>query len=242
VICVGELPKAATSAQTLARSVTRELARSRVTSRASIISGRPAIIAEYSERLIQILDAMGSGAVGVGSILCFGVGEPVQPENVHTSWEQAKEALLLRSLATSDRKVARFRDLGLLHLLALIPESEVVNFADYAGIEALVHQGSHPTDLELLEAFCETGSLRSAAAAVFLHFTTVRSRLNRIGLELKLNLNDPSDRLRAHVAVKLVQVHRARAIENSLSQAAALQALSKEAIGGPDFQEVSRFA
>jgi hypothetical protein len=213
-VAIGEIPSSATSAPTLARLVTRELANSRIAARSSIISGRPALIAEYSERLINCLDSMVSG---IGTILCFGVGEPVQPEKVHLSWEQAKEALLLRSLATTDRRVSRFRDLGLLHLLALIPESEVTDFSDYVRIEALARQGSHPTDLELLEAYCETGSLRAAATAVFLHFTTVRARLNRIGIETKLDLNDPSDRLRAHVAVKLVQVHRARAMESSLS-------------------------
>jgi hypothetical protein len=224
-VAIGEVPTSATSAPTLARSVTRKLAQSRITARASIISGRPALIVEYSEHLITSLDSMASG---IGTILCFGVGEPVQPEKVHVSWKQAKEALLLRSLATTERRVSRFRDLGLLHLLALIPESEVTDFVDYVRIEALAHQGSHPTDLELLEAYCEMGSLRAAAAAVFLHFTTVRSRLNRIGKESALNLNDPSDRLRAHVAVKLVQVHRARALEESLSQSAVIESLGHQ--------------
>lgn len=213
VVAIGEYPRASSSADALAKAVSRELNRERITSRSSVIAGRAALVVESSPRLVDVLNSMNDGSLGFGSKVNFGVGNPTTPEHLSVSWEQATEALLLQSLGPSDSRATRFSELGLLHLLALIPESEVATFSDYVKVQELATQGSQPSDLELLEAFCETGSLRGAASAVFLHFTSVRSRLARISARLGLDLSNPSDRLRAHVAVKLAQIHRIRLLD-----------------------------
>lgn len=214
-VAIGEYPRASSSVDALAKAVSRELNRERITSRSSIIAGRAALVVENSPRLVDVLNSMNDGTLGFGSKVNFGVGNPMTPEHLSLSWDQATEALLLQSLGPSDSRVTRFSELGLLHLLALIPESEVVTFSDYVKVQELASQGSQPSDLELLEAFCETGSLRGAASAVFLHFTSVRSRLARISAKVGLDLSNPSDRLRAHVAVKLAQIHRIRLLDEA---------------------------
>ena len=222
-VAVGELPRATTSPDALAQMVSREFARARIVARSTLIGAHVALLVEDSPDVVAVLEELSVVPRGSGSILSFGLGEPAEPHALDRSWEQAREALLLRTLATSERRVARFRDLGLLHLLARIPEQEVTSFSDYIKVAALADSGGSPNDLELLEVFCESGSLRGASTAIFLHFTTVRARLAKISSQLELDLNDPSDRLRAHVAVKLVQVHRARQLDQSLRAGTSLK-------------------
>ena len=214
-IAVGEHPRLATSPEALAQIAKRALARIGITAQSTVIGLNPALIAPKSPKIDQALQDLGNGSLGSGSVLSFGIGDPVEPENLHRSWKEAKESLLLRSLTSPDSRVANFSDLGLLHLLAQIPAKDVIASSDYKNISALADSGSNPTDLELLEVFCDSGSLRLTASAVYLHFTSVRARILRISEQLDLDLNQVTDRFRAHVAVKLVQIDRARQLDDA---------------------------
>lgn len=227
-IAIGEHPRSATSPEALAQIATRALARVGVSVQSTVMGLSPALIVVKSPKIDQALEDLGNGTLGSGSVLSFGIGSPVEPENLHRSWKEAKESLLLRSLTSPDRRVANFSDLGLLHLLAQIPAKDVVESSDYKKISALADSGTNPTDLELLEVFCDSGSLRLTASAVFLHFTSVRTRVLRIGEVLDLDLNQVTDRFRAHVAVKLVQIHRARQLDDATFTAVNVQKALKQ--------------
>ncbi len=213
-LAIAENPRSATSSSVLGEFIRRHLEQGGVTSRATVVGSLAAVVAESDDRLYNLLEDALADSFGPGGALSIGVGSAADLARLGESWQEAQETLVLRSLAASDRRVARFEELGLLHLLAQIPEGEVEKFTDYRRVATLSERGSSPNDLELLNAFCDSGSLRGTAKTTFMHFTTVRYRLTRIEEAIGLNLSDASDLLRAHVAVKLVQVHRARNLDD----------------------------
>ncbi len=213
-IAIAENPRSATSPSVLGEFVRRELARSGVDARATVVGSLAAVIAESTSNIFDVLEEALAAPLGPGGALSIGVGAPADLVRLGESWREAQETLVLRSLAASGRRVARFEQLGLLHLLAQIPKAEVDKFTDYLRVATLAEHGSSPNDLELLNAYCDSGSLRGTAKTTFMHFTTVRYRLTRIEEVLGLDLSDASDLFRAHVAVKLVQVHRARILDD----------------------------
>jgi PucR C-terminal helix-turn-helix domain len=214
VLAIAENPRSATSSSVLAEFIRRELERGGVSARPTVVGSLAAVVAESNVRIIELLEAALAAPLGPGGALSIGVGAPANLVRLGESWREAQETLVLRSLAASDRRIARFEELGLLHLLAQIPQAEVEKFSDYQRVATLSERGASPNDLELLNAFCDSGSLRGTAKTTFMHFTTVRYRLTRIGEAIGLDLSDASDLLRAHVAVKLVQVHRARILDD----------------------------
>ena len=214
-IAVGERPRLSASPDTIGQIVTRALAEVGILGRASVVGSMPVVVAEQADGLADALEALASGGGYLGSALEFGVGDPGPVGALARSWRQAREALVLRAIATAS-PVVRFADLGLLHLFAQIPVDEVTSFPDYVAVAALAGNRGNPSDLELLETYCDTGSLRATATALYLHYTSVSYRLSRIETAIGMRLANPSDRFRAHVAVKLVQIHRATSIDAAL--------------------------
>lgn len=214
-VAIGERPRSAASPDTISQIVARGLAEVGIFARTAVVGSMPVVVAEQADGLVEALEALASSGASLGVSLEFGVGEPGSLRGLSRSWRQAREALVLRAVATS-RPVARFSDLGLVHLFAQIPADEVTSFPDYIHVAALAGNRGNPSDLELLETYCDTGSLRATAASLYLHFTSVSYRLARIEEAIGLQLSNPSDKFRAHVAVKLVQIHRATSIEAAL--------------------------
>jgi DNA-binding PucR family transcriptional regulator len=58
-----------------------------------------------------------------------------------------------------------------------------------------------PDDLETLDAYCATGSLRRAADLLHLHHTSVARRLEQIGKSLGIELTGPTGLTRARLAL-----------------------------------------
>lgn len=111
------------------------------------------------------------------------------------SWRQARTAL---RFATARQPVVHFADLGALELLARVPEDAARDNADVAAVQRLA---ADRDDLETLEAYCATGSLRRAAELLHLHHTSVARRLEQLGKILGVELTDPAGLLRARVAL-----------------------------------------
>ncbi|MET8571603.1 helix-turn-helix domain-containing protein [Streptomyces sp. NPDC004783] len=121
-----------------------------------------------------------------------GIGSDGSPDR---SWQQARTAL---RFTTARRPVVAFRDLGALALLAQVPEDVVRANADVA---ALTRVAGSPENLETLDAYCATGSLRRAAERLHLHHSSVARRLDQIGKTLGFALTEPAGLLRAHLAL-----------------------------------------
>jgi PucR-like helix-turn-helix protein len=105
-------------------------------------------------------------------------------------WREARTAL---RFATPRQPVIVFDDLGALALLASLPLSAILTNPDISAIGRLAAD-----DLETLEIYCETGSLRRAADRLHRHHSSVARRLDQIGKALGFDLADP---FRARLAV-----------------------------------------
>ncbi|MCC3771828.1 helix-turn-helix domain-containing protein [Streptomyces sp. UNOC14_S4] len=126
-----------------------------------------------------------------------GIGAADSPER---SWREARTAL---RFATSRRPVVHYADLGALALLAQVPQDSA---RDNADVAAVARVADDPEDLETLDAYCATGSLRRAAGLLHLHHSSVARRLEQIGKSLGIDLTDPTGLLRARLALTAWQL------------------------------------
>ncbi|TDD00032.1 PucR family transcriptional regulator [Nonomuraea deserti] len=142
---------------------------------------------------------------GVGVILATTVDPGRFPSGVRagigaaaspcTSWQQARTAL---RYTTRRRPVIRYDDLGALALLAEIPPDVARGNADVA---AIARMAGNPEDLETLDAYCATGSLRQAADLLHLHHSSIARRLEQIGRALDIDLTGSTGLTRARIAL-----------------------------------------
>ncbi|MFC5235074.1 helix-turn-helix domain-containing protein [Pseudonocardia zijingensis] len=122
-----------------------------------------------------------------------GIGAADSPDR---SWREARAAL---RFTTERRPVVHHAELGALALLAHLPEDVVRDNADVAAVAGLA-TGS-PGDLETLEAYCATGSVRRAADQLHLHHSSVARRLEQIGRCTGIALTEPTGLVRARLAL-----------------------------------------
>ena len=100
--------------------------------------------------------------------------------------------------------MVRHADLGALALLAEIPPEALRGNADVAAVDRLAagaRAGGTAGDLETLDAYCRTGSLRRAADLLHLHHSSVARRLEQLGRALDFDLTDPAGLTRAGLAL-----------------------------------------
>ncbi|WP_172383065.1 helix-turn-helix domain-containing protein [Streptomyces sp. MNP-20] len=121
-----------------------------------------------------------------------GIGTADSPER---SWGEARTAL---RFTTERRPVVPYDSLGALALLAQVPQDAARGNADVAAIGLVA---GAPEDLETLEAYCATGSLRRAADRLHLHHSSVARRLDLIGKALGIELTTPAGLIRATLAL-----------------------------------------
>ncbi|WP_245699825.1 helix-turn-helix domain-containing protein [Streptomyces roseifaciens] len=94
--------------------------------------------------------------------------------------------------------------LGALALLAEIPQDLS---RDNADVAAIARMAGSPDDLETLDAYCTTGSLRRAADLLHLHHSSVARRLDHIGTTLGIGLTEPAGLVRARLALTAWRLH-----------------------------------
>jgi PucR C-terminal helix-turn-helix domain len=121
-----------------------------------------------------------------------GIGAADSPDR---SWQQARTAL---RFTTPRRPVAHYAGLGALALLAQVPKDAA---RDNADVAAITRTAGSPEDLDTLDAYCATGSLRRAADLLHLHHSSVARRLEQIGKTLGFELTEPTGLLRASLAL-----------------------------------------
>lgn len=121
-----------------------------------------------------------------------GIGAAAHPDR---SWLEARTALRF----TTDRQpVIHHADLGALALLAQVPRDTARNNVD---VTAIAHLAGEPADLDTLDAYCATGSVRQAADSLHLHHSSVARRLTQIGKSLGIDLTEPTGLTRARIAL-----------------------------------------
>lgn len=121
-----------------------------------------------------------------------GIGTADRPDR---SWREARTAL---RFSTARRPVVHYDGLGALALLAQVPQDAARDNADVAAVARIA---TSPEDLETLEAYCATGSLRRAADLLHLHHSSVARRLEQIGRAFGTALTEPTGLMRAGLAL-----------------------------------------
>jgi PucR C-terminal helix-turn-helix domain len=121
-----------------------------------------------------------------------GIGAAESPDR---SWWQARTAL---GFTTSRQPVVHYDSLGALALLAQVPQDAA---RDNADVAAIARMAGNPEDLETLDAYCATGSLRRAADRLHLHHSSVARRLDQLGKTLGIDLTEPTGLTRARLAL-----------------------------------------
>ncbi|MEU7134946.1 helix-turn-helix domain-containing protein [Streptomyces sp. NPDC046261] len=121
-----------------------------------------------------------------------GIGAAGSPDR---SWQEARTAL---RFTTPRQPVVPYEDLGALALLAQVPQNAARGNADVAAIARIA---GNPEDLETLDAYCATGSLRRAADLLHLHHSSVARRLEQMGKVLGIELTAPAGLTRAKLAL-----------------------------------------
>ncbi|MET9803551.1 helix-turn-helix domain-containing protein [Streptomyces sp. NPDC006368] len=121
-----------------------------------------------------------------------GIGDAGSPDR---SWREARTAL---RFTTPREPVVRYADLGALALLAEVPRDALRDNADVAGIARVADKAE---DLETLDTYCATGSLRRAADLLHLHHSSVARRVEQIGRTLNIDLTEPAGLTRARLAL-----------------------------------------
>ncbi len=122
-----------------------------------------------------------------------GIGAAESPDR---SWREARTAL---RFTTPRQPVVHYAGLGALALLAHVPQDAARDNADVAAIARMIDH--NPEDLETLDAYCATGSLRRAADLLHLHHSSVARRLEQIGKTLGFDLTAPTGLIRAGLAL-----------------------------------------
>lgn len=156
----------------------------------SVCPSRPvkaAVLADVGVVVATILDP---AAFPPGTRAGLGVA----PEPA-VAWQQARTAL---RFATPHDPVVDHAGLGSLALLAGVPEADLRANPDVAAIHRLA---TRPEDLETLEAYCLTGSLRRAAAHLHRHHSSVARRMEQLSSRTGIALGEPSGLLRARLAL-----------------------------------------
>jgi hypothetical protein len=116
-------------------------------------------------------------------------------ERVDRSWREARTAL---RFATARHAVVHYEGLGAFALLAEVPPDAM---RDNADVAAIARMASNPEDLDALDVYCATGSVRRAADILHLHHSSVARRLEQLGRSLGLQLTEPAGLIRARLAL-----------------------------------------
>ena len=195
--------------EALAHTLARSLEQAGLSSRSTVIGRSAAVVAEASPAMGAILLQAAAALALLGVNIEIGAGTAGPATSVHASWREAAQALLLRPVMLPASPVTHFGELGVLHLLAEIPTDDLARYPDVVLVAGLEATGTPVNDLDLLERYLATMSLRQTAQQVLLHHTTVQYRIKRIEQVLGVELQDPAARLRTQIAILLYRIERA---------------------------------
>jgi hypothetical protein len=138
-----------------------------------------------------------------------GVGPAGAVPDLPASWAAARAALRLTAAGTDDDpgpQVVHADEVGGLLLLAAAVGPGTPPIAD---VQALEHAAaSTPGLLATLAAIADSTSLRTAAAALRVHHSTLQDRATHAEDLLGWSLRDPGGRLRLQLALALRRLHR----------------------------------
>jgi hypothetical protein len=138
-----------------------------------------------------------------------GVGTAGAVLDLPSSWAAARTALRFTAEGTHadpGPRIVRYEDLGSLAVLASAVTHDTDPVPDVVALTTVA--ATAPWALATLTAVAGTGSLRTAAAELRIHHSTLRDRLCVIEPQLGWPVRDQPGRLRLHLALTLRRLHR----------------------------------
>lgn len=177
------------------------------------VSGMPSLPPSGRDLPLAVLTRLLAGRPAAGPRITCGISELVDsPELAPTALRQAEQAIEIGTRLGRAGQIIRYEDLGIYRLLLRIDDmNQLWRYAcDVLG-PLIDYDASHKVDLiATLSAYLgQHESLKQTARVLRVHVNTVAYRVQRIEQLASLDLADPDDRLVAHVAIKIVESHRA---------------------------------
>lgn len=130
-------------------------------------------------------------------------------EGLHHSWAQAKRARHVAQTCGLQGEIVAYDRLGVYSLLYLIPpgdEREQFLNRFLVPLQQADRKGGGRI-METLEMyFYCNGNIKVTSEKLLAHYNTIVYRLEKIQTILGISLDDPEDRLRLHLALKLGQI------------------------------------
>jgi purine catabolism regulator len=162
----------------------------------------PAERREIAERLRAELDAR-LRSVNVS----IGVGRRVDaPALLSRSFAEASRAVDVGRWAKGRHVTEVFDQLGLERLLAATPTDDLAEFVQHAIGPLVAHDRAHGTDLvDTLGIWLETRNMAEAARRMYVHYNTLKNRLDRIQSILGPVLTDAARALECEVAIHVAR-------------------------------------
>ena len=134
------------------------------------------------------------------------------PEAAPRGLQQASDAIELGARIGRAGGVVAYEELGVYRLLLQIGDMrQLWAFAEDVLGPLIAYEATHSVDLigTLSVYLQEHAGLKPTARRLQVHTNTITYRVNRIEKLTGLRLVDPEDRLSAHIAVKIIESHRA---------------------------------
>jgi purine catabolism regulator len=195
----------------------------RIADAARGVLGTAAIVWERSAGVAALIagDEPGAAAEAVqlaaarrlpGAVISVGVGRTVDdPLDLHLSYAEARRALQVGSQTRGAGTVSLFADLGLDRLLLSCPPAELQAFAVNTLGPVHRYAAAHPGSglVETLGAFlgCDRNVARTART-LFVHYNTVKYRLERLEQLLGPFVATPDRCLTLELAVRVDRILR----------------------------------
>jgi purine catabolism regulator len=168
---------------------------------------------EAVELARHLAAASASDRHGAQFLLHIGIGQFYQDYmSWPTAYREAQEAVDIGGHAAAET-VSHYDDLGVFRLLARVEETaELERFTNDVLGELLRYDEKHASNLiETLTGLIESdGNLQQAAANLFVHYNTLRYRLQRISEIQGLRFDSVRDMAQASVALKAYRVLQSR--------------------------------
>jgi purine catabolism regulator len=138
-----------------------------------------------------------------------GIGRAcADPLDLRSSYEEAKRSLLVARQAVGPGEVVAFDQLGLSRLLLSCPAAELAAFCEATLGPLVTYERAHPQSglRETLDAFFTANrNLARTARALYVHYNTVKYRLERLEDLVGAFIDDPE---RACTLELALRVHR----------------------------------
>lgn len=171
------------------------------------------LLENYLEELMNFLERENASL----EIYC-GVGRSKEdPLLIRESYDEAKQALFINSHLYRRERIVYYDRLGTYRALVHLPEcDEVHKFLTETIGKLLEYDQAYDTELiKTLESyFSNNGNLAQMAKELYVHYNTVRNRLQRIEETCQVNLDDPEDRFSLELSLKLYKLKRIRGLQS----------------------------